>query len=175
LQAEFRFSPIPSAGANQMIRGVHHVAISTPDLQRLLGFYRDLLGFDVIAGSQSEWGRGATVIDNVLGLKNSVGKTAMLRAGNLCIEFFQFSEPVPTPMKKDRPVCDHGHTHLCIDVRDIESEYRRLCVAGVEFHAPPQHFPEMGLKATYGRDPDGNVFELQEILDADHSWQVNRN
>ncbi len=28
-----------------MIRGIHHTAISTGDLERSIAFYRDLLGF----------------------------------------------------------------------------------------------------------------------------------
>lgn len=31
-----------------MIRGIHHTAISTPDLERALAFYRDLLGLRVV-------------------------------------------------------------------------------------------------------------------------------
>jgi catechol 2,3-dioxygenase-like lactoylglutathione lyase family enzyme len=31
-----------------MIRGVHHTNIATGDLDRLLVFYRDLLGFEVL-------------------------------------------------------------------------------------------------------------------------------
>ena len=31
-----------------MIKGVHHVAISTADMQRAPGFYRDLLGFEEV-------------------------------------------------------------------------------------------------------------------------------
>ena len=33
-----------------MIRGIHHTAISTGDLDRALEFYRDLLGFEVAGG-----------------------------------------------------------------------------------------------------------------------------
>lgn len=145
-----------------MIRGAHHVAISTPDLERALAFYRDLLGFREVARAQ--WPRGTRQIDEVLELQDSSGTQVMLRGANLCIELFQFDTPVPRPHPARRPVCDHGHTHLCFDVDDVEAEYRRLRDAGVEFHAPPQDFG--GVKATYGRDPDGNVFELQEIVAA---------
>ena len=27
-----------------MIRGIHHVAVSTPDLDRIVSFYRDVMG-----------------------------------------------------------------------------------------------------------------------------------
>ena len=31
-----------------MIRGIHHVAISTPDLDRLIAFYRDVIGMELV-------------------------------------------------------------------------------------------------------------------------------
>jgi catechol 2,3-dioxygenase-like lactoylglutathione lyase family enzyme len=62
-------------------------------------------------------------------------------------------------------VCDHGITHIALDVRDIHAEYERLSAAGMRFHCPPLDMG--GIKATYGRDPDGNVVELQEILTQD--------
>ncbi len=151
-----------------MIRGIHHVAISTPDLDRLLGFYRDLLGFEQVM--ETEWPKGTAQIDKVLGLTDSSGRQAMLKAGNLCIEMFEFDSPEPTPMDPERPVCDHGHTHLCLDVVDIQSVYDKLVAAGTEFHAPPQDFGD--IRATYGRDPDGNVFEIQEVLKADDPIQL---
>jgi len=151
-----------------MIRGAHHVAISTPNLERALGFYRDLLGFREV--QRFEWEKGTEIIDKVLSLKDCSARQAMLKGGNLCIELFEFSAPTPNPMTPRRPVCDHGHTHLCLDVVDIEVEYERLKAAGIEFHVPPQDFGN--LKATYGRDPDGNVFELQELLDPEDPCRV---
>jgi catechol 2,3-dioxygenase-like lactoylglutathione lyase family enzyme len=88
----------------------------------------------------------------------------MLTAGNACIELFEYSSPQPRPGDSKRPVCDHGITHLCLDVSDIEDEYERLKAAGMLFHCPPQDMG--GIKATYGRDPDGNIVELLEIRDA---------
>jgi len=54
-------------------------------------------------------------------------------------------------------------TRLCFDVTDIHGEYARLQGMGVQFTCPPQSLGTV--LATYGRDPDGNIFELQEILD----------
>lgn len=144
-----------------MIRGAHHVAISTPNLERLLGFYRDLLGFKEVGRAQ--WEAGTDVIDKVLNLKGSAATQVMLKGANLCIELFEFKSPDATPMDPQRPVCNHGHTHLCLDVTDIDDVYNDLVAAGIKFHAPPQDFGTV--KATYGRDPDGNVFEIQEIMD----------
>ena len=57
-----------------------------------------------------------------------------------------------------------------LDLNSIEVEYKRLLNNGVEFHAPPQDFGQV--KATYGRDCDGNVFEIQEIIDPEHPARV---
>ncbi|MGW8320544.1 MAG: VOC family protein [Thermodesulfobacteriota bacterium] len=144
-----------------MIRGVHHTAISTGDLDRALKFYRDLLGFEV--AMEFEWPKGTEVADSITGLKGSAARSAMLKAGNTMIEIFEYSSPAPNEGDPGRPVCDHGITHICVDVVDIDVEYERLKAAGMTFHCPPQ---DLGIaKATYGRDPDGNVVELQEVLD----------
>jgi catechol 2,3-dioxygenase-like lactoylglutathione lyase family enzyme len=145
-----------------MIRGIHHTAISTGDLERSLRFYRDLLGFKEIFSSG--WEAGAEKADRITGLEGSSAKLVMLTAGNACIELFEYSSPQPRPGDSKRPVCDHGITHLCLDVSDIEDEYERLKAAGMLFHCPPQDMG--GIKATYGRDPDGNIVELLEIRDA---------
>ena len=58
-------------------------------------------------------------------------------------------------------MCDHGITHFCVRVIGIDDMFARLSAAGASFHCPPLKFEGVGT-ATYGRDPDGNVFELFE-------------
>jgi len=144
-----------------MIRAIHHTAISTPDLERALGFYRDLLGFREVTGFA--WGRGTETIDRITGLENSAAKVALLRLDNAFIELFEFEAPEAMRSDPRRPVCDHGITHLCLEVTDIDAEYERLSAAGMTFHTEPVSAGH-GAKATYGRDPDGNVVELLEVL-----------
>lgn len=145
----------------QMIHGIHHTAISTPDLERSLGFYRDLLGAIVV--TDFEWPEGLDVADRIVGLRSSSARAVMLRLGNAMIELFEFRAPKPRTGDPERPVCDHGITHICLDVSDVDAEYDRLLGAGMRFHCPPQ---DLGaVRTTYGRDPDGNVIELQEVTD----------
>ena len=144
-----------------MIRAVHHVALSTPDLSRMCAFYCGLLGFKEV--SRVAWQRGQGRIDEVMALRGTAAETVMLQLGPTCVELFQFESPAPQVQRSDdRPVNEYGITHLCFDVDDVDAEYRRLSAAGVRFHCPPQDFGVA--KATYGRDPDGNVFELQQIV-----------
>ncbi len=142
-----------------MIHGIHHTAISTVDMERALGFYRDLLGFKEVFSL--DWDVGRDDLDAITGLHNSAARVAMLTAGNACIELFEYRSPSPRAGDANRPVCDHGITHLCLQVSDVDAEYERLCAQGVRFHSPPQNVGE--LRATYGRDPDGNVVELLEV------------
>ena len=145
-----------------MIRGVHHTAISTANLERALAFYRDVLGFQSFF--EFSWPAGTDVADRITALPGSAARAVMLHAGNVAVELFEYASPPPRAGDPWRPVCDHGYTHLCLDVTDVDAEYERLKAAGMVFHCPPQDVG-MGIRTTYGRDPDGNVIELQEILD----------
>ena len=148
-----------------MIRGIHHIGLSTPDIDRLVSFYRDVMGFEVVMTSQ--W-RDREIIDRMVGLSGSAARQVMVKAGNAFLELFEYESPVPRPATSDRNPADHGYTHFCIDVVDIDAEYERLSANGMTFHAPPPTSDELGhsrLRAIYGRDPDGNIIELQEVLD----------
>ena len=64
-----------------MIHGVHHTAISTGDLDRLLAFYRDLLGFEEVFSLG--WPVGTETADRITGLKDSSARFAMLHMQKL--------------------------------------------------------------------------------------------
>jgi catechol 2,3-dioxygenase-like lactoylglutathione lyase family enzyme len=144
-----------------MIHGIHHTAISSADIERSLRFYRDLLGFEEVF--KLNWEVGTKTLDDITGLTDSSARVVMLKAGNACVELFEFETPTPKQAAERRPVCDHGITHLCLQVSDIDGEYERLKAAGMVFHCPPQAVGD-SLRATYGRDPDGNVVELLEVI-----------
>jgi glyoxylase I family protein len=139
-----------------VIKGVHHVAISTPDLDRLAAFYCEQLGFERIF--EAGWADNPAA-DAVTGLPGSAARTAMLQAANLYLELFEFTAPEPRPADAWRPVCDHGITHLCLLVDDVDGACDRV---GMEFLSAPQDLGG-GVRTVYGRDPDGNIVELKEL------------
>ena len=142
-----------------MIRGIHHIAINTANFDRMLAFYTEVLGFER-AAPESGW-RDAPAVDQIIGLDGSSSKVQLLKAGNCYLELFAYSKP---PARGDNPLrpCDHGYTHFALDVTDIDAEHKRLVAAGMEFvhHEPGVFGPIKGL---YGRDPDGNIIEIQEL------------
>ncbi|MFN3230667.1 MAG: VOC family protein [Alphaproteobacteria bacterium] len=146
-----------------MIVGIHHTAISVPDMDAAFAFYCDVLGFEKL--SDGGWEPGNPVTDAIVGLRDSAARGAMLKGPNAYIELFEYKQPAGAKKDPNHSVADHGYTHFCLQVTDINAEYERLMEGGMTFHCPPQ---DMGATwATYGRDPFGNVIEIYEILDPD--------
>ena len=142
-----------------MILGLHHVAISVPDLDRALGFYGDVLGFPVVQRADFDGDRPEA--DRAIGLPAVSARMAMLELPNAYLELWQYRHPAPED-RTARP-CDFGYPHIALQVRGIAEEYERLKAAGMTFVGEPVDFGSAS--AIYGRDPFGNVIELYEIRD----------
>ncbi|GFE90804.1 VOC family protein [Steroidobacter agaridevorans] len=148
-----------------MVKGTSHVGISVSDLDATLGFYRDAFEMQTVAeiafDETTENGR----YEQILGIKGARGRAVLLRVGSMQVELFEFSHPAPKRADPSRPVSDHGISHFCIEVSDIEMHCARLQAAGATFHCSPLVFFGRS-KATYLRDPEGNVIELYEKIAA---------
>jgi len=150
------------------IRGVHHVNLAVEDLDLMRDFYVEGLGFsDVIA---MDWGpddaAGLTT-----GIKRSAARMAMVRCGNLIVELIQYLKPETFVGEQCEPY-NRGYTHICLDVSDIDAEYERLRDHGMTFHSPPPPLEDRNYRAIYGRDPEGNIIELQELFGTDNPFHL---
>lgn len=158
----------------ERIRGVHHVAVSVPDIDIARKFYIDLLGAEEI--SNVAWDAGNPFIDEIVGLKDCAGKQFIARLGNTQIEVFEYLSPRSDAQDPNRPVNLYGYTHFGLEVDDIQSVYNRMVEAGIRFHTAPdmnqittdENGNKSGFTATYGRDFFGNVFEILEIHENDY-------
>ena len=45
---------------------------------------------------------------------------------------------------------------------NLDEDYKKLKAAGVEFLGEPQYIEDWGMRCVYFRDPDGNLFELND-------------
>jgi len=137
-----------------MILGVHHPALSVPDMQQALDFYCGVLGFEVVMEVDLPGGIMETPFD----VEDATCKVRMISKGASCIELFEFAAAPEGDPK--RPVHKHGITHVALASDDVPADYETLRAAGVRFNTPPQgESPQMWC---YGRDPFGNVIELLE-------------
>ena len=149
-----------------MIKAAHHVAMVTRDLDRILKFYRDGLGLKAVGEPVESSG---PEMDAVVGLEGASCRVAMLALDNLFIEFFEYLAPAyddESVRQSNRP----GWTHIAFVVPDLNEAYELALAAGATFHTEPKSFGDV--RATYGRDPDGNIFEMMEIAPQDHPWQL---
>jgi catechol 2,3-dioxygenase-like lactoylglutathione lyase family enzyme len=137
---------------------MNHVGVSVVDLDRSIAFYREMFGMEP---AMEIMPFGGPQFSGVMGLPGAHGRMCMITGGDVALELFEFAEPAPRAKAADYPVADHGYSHFGFEVEDIEAVYARLNAAGVRFHCPVTTFPG-GMKAAYGRDLDGNVFEILE-------------
>ena len=146
-----------------MIRGIHHVGAHVHDMDRMVNFYKEAFGFELLSEPFS-W-ENDEFIDKIVDVPNSAAKGCMLRAGTCYLELFQYSAPAPNSPEAKKPY-DKGYTHFCVDVINIEEEFERLKGLGMTFNQPaPINVGHV--KSIYGRDPEGNVIELQETVKCD--------
>jgi glyoxylase I family protein len=146
-----------------MLLGLHHAALSTPDVEGLVAFYRSHFDFEV--AFDFSWDESNTGFQRTHAAPETAGRVVMLERGPSRLEIFQYAKPRPRPADGPARNADHGICHLAFEVKQIEAEVARLRAAGVPFLSDP--VPQATVKCCYGRDPDGNLFELIEFFDHD--------
>lgn len=131
-----------------------HTAIVSPDMPRLLAFYAMLTGQD--ATRQGAFGPDPK-FDLVAGIADVRFDGGWLRLPNAELEFWQYHQPQTTAVQR-RVLNAPGWNHVCFESDDLNGDYQRLLAEGIDLHGPPQ---DVGSATVlFGRDPDGNVFEL---------------
>lgn len=138
---------------------MHHVGISVASVERAVAFYREHFGMEL---ATPIFPFGGDQIEDIQNLPGARGRLGVVRGGDVMLELFEYAAPPPASKDANHSVGDHGISHFGIEVEDIETTFERMRAAGVRFHSPIQVFPS-GMKAAYGRDLDGNVFELLEM------------
>jgi catechol 2,3-dioxygenase-like lactoylglutathione lyase family enzyme len=142
-------------------RALHHTGYTVDDLERSLGFYRDLLGMEVVARQEKRGGYLAEIV----GHPDAHVRMAHLRAPGSAhiLELFEYVSPAGARGRRREP-CDTGTAHLCFAVHDLRSLYDDLRAAGVDSFVTGPVEVDTGVNAgglaLYLRDPDGMPVEL---------------
>ena len=132
-----------------------HVALVSPDLDRLVEFYGLLLNAE--PSRRTNRASGPT-FDEVADYDDVMIRAAWFDVGNMILEMWQFVNPV-TPEPKQPPAFEAlGYNKVAFEVSDLEKEVERLSEQGIEFLAPLGS-SEDGLETSL-RDPDGNLVSL---------------
>src|SRR3990172_2260510 len=98
-----------------MFVGIHHTAISTPDLERAIAFYRDRFGF--APSMDFAWDESNVGFQRTHAAQTR-GRVGMLERGASGLEIFEYAKPLPRPADPKRRNVEHGLSHVCIEVKD---------------------------------------------------------
>lgn len=137
-----------------------HVAIVTPDLDRMIAFYSNIL--DSGLQSRAMVGPGPQS-DKMGGLQNAQLEGAWLPTTNMLLEFWQFHAPEFPPTEAQTTMLDLGFTHICLETDDLEHDIARMINAGAAIISDPVE--TYNVRIQFARDPDGNIVELLEPQD----------
>jgi len=139
------------------IQRVNHTGISVADMERSLGFYRDLLELEVIFDSDVD---DVAPLNAVVGMEQARGRVVWLEVGDTMIELWQWTSPEGRNLPADYRPADRGVTHFALQTDDVDELHRRVIDAGYPANTAPL---DLGLhKTTYIRGPDQEIIEILE-------------
>jgi catechol 2,3-dioxygenase-like lactoylglutathione lyase family enzyme len=144
-----------------------HTGITVSNLERSLGFWRDVLALELshTAHQKGELAREIT------GVEGAEIKLAVLKApGGHKIELLEYLAPADRKPTNLRP-CDVGSVHVALLVHDLDIVLERIAASGWKAAGKPQTLksgPNAGKRVVYVRDPDGTTIEFMQVRAA--SW-----
>ncbi len=145
----------------RLVVGFHHPAIVTPDLERGIAFYSQLLDYRVL--SRSTWQVDDAHINRIIGLAGAAGRFCMLQGPNAYLELFEYELPETLADNRPRQAFEPGIRHLAFTVTDAAAAVARCVALGGSRINDPK--PVTGrAAAAYCRDPFGNLIEFVQPL-----------
>jgi len=147
------------------IKKFRHVALVVRDLDKMVDFYAQALGFEVKRRFQiksSDFQKG-------IGVPGAEAKGVHIIVPNSTveIELFQFTVPPAPGYDSPLPANQPGYRHIALIVDKLEEAYSELKTRGVTFLSEPIRVKEpkevAGFQFVYFRDPEGNIVELNQL------------
>ena len=144
-----------------MLKAMRHVGIVVKDMDGMLAFYRDVLGLK----TQIDFRERGEFIDTVQKLSGvDVWMVKLALPDGSLIELLCDDGHRPGELPK-RQLCDPGIGHVAFTVEDVEETHRRFAAEGLETLSSPVTSPDGKARLFFGRDPEGNLLELVEMLE----------
>jgi diaminopimelate decarboxylase/catechol 2,3-dioxygenase-like lactoylglutathione lyase family enzyme len=149
-------------GDGSRVLGVDHVSVAVADIDRSLGFYRDLLGLTVRERGVLDPG----LVARMTGVPDAEVEYADVELGSRVLELLHFRAAQPQRPASQR-LPGAGGVHIGLRVEDAAAVHERLTVGGFEPLSAPVLLPQDGSDWSgglvfYVRDPDGVMIEIVE-------------
>ena len=145
------------------IKKFRHVAIVVRDLDRMVNFYGQTLGFLV----KRRFAIGNEDFRKGIGLSEAeaIVTHLMIPNSDVEIELLQFKET--KSLLSSSPANTPGYRHFALVVDDLKESWRELNEKGISFLSEPITVIEpeevAGFQFVYFLDPEGNLIELNEL------------
>lgn len=136
----------------------NHLCIVVNDLNKVIPFYRDVLGFRVVE-SGTRTGKETELAFGVPNVKFKIYK-AFSPNGHFYIELIQYLTPKIKNSAKDSQITNSGFNHFGIEVKDVEKAYKIITASGGKAISKPVTLTESGTRMFFACDPDGNRIEI---------------
>jgi catechol 2,3-dioxygenase-like lactoylglutathione lyase family enzyme len=136
-----------------------HVAIVTPDIDRLVAFYTLLLGTKPI--NRIDNIKNNPKLNDIANIDDLKLRGAWFKVGNMLLEMWQFENPVPKSITEPASFTKIGYQKIAFEVSDIQHEYKRLKDKNVQFLSAP--VIDKTVSIVYLRDCDGNLISLHQF------------
>ena len=137
-----------------------HVGFVTPDIERSVAFWSEVLGFraDPIGERSAPW------LESFIGVPGAHMRLVHLFGHGAHIEFIQFVSP---PGEAIAPAANQpGVAHVCLRVTRLPELRREILDAGGALQGELSEITEgiaKGLRGLFMRDPHGILIELVEV------------
>jgi catechol 2,3-dioxygenase-like lactoylglutathione lyase family enzyme len=127
-----------------MIKGIGHLALTVPDMEKSLHFYCEVLGFkkafEIHDNDDLPW---------IVYIKVCGGQFIELFYGGL-----------NKPERVEKPI---GFNHLCLEVDDIHEIANHLKSQGIALDVEPKQGKDTNYQC-WAKDPDGNRIEFMQLV-----------
>ncbi len=135
-----------------------HVALATPDIDRLVAFYTKLLG--IAPHHRIDNIRNSPKLDDIANIDSLRLRAAWFKTGAMVVEIWQFENP-PTSVPTAAPAYTTiGYNTISFAVSNLAQTYQQLRKAGIQFLCAP--ILTGAASSVLLRDPDGNLLSLDE-------------
>ena len=141
----------------------HHLNIVVADMERSLGYYRDLLGLRQTFETELQ----GTWIDTVVGMPNARARCVFVQPehGGMRLELLQYIDPSGEALSGASNPSAIGLRHFALEVDDLDAIVAKVRAAGLPVFSDPVRVPFTlvgGIRKSlvYTLDPDGVIVEF---------------
>lgn len=144
---------------------INHIAVSVPDLDEAIKWYKEVFGFTLLKGPvvfTADDSHTGTIIRDIHGPTLKKMKMAWLGSGNhVGFELIEYVDPKSEKRTGDYEYWKSGLLHIALTDPNIEELCKKICEKGGKQRSNIWRIsPDQDYKIVFCEDPFGNIIEI---------------